>query len=166
MNIGRSQNPAERLASASAGANKPSACSACGSTFLYEVSAYQYSVSQYGARVVGISPQKLFVCPCGEPMVTSNTQSIAPTGGERASFLESLNLAKAYREKNNPINLIKNTASVSELSVVRDEIEEVKARLAELLELLTQAEDESIEIESEVEEPIEKITRQRGRKSE
>jgi hypothetical protein len=138
----RNQNPAERVRKAVAGdPNEAHSCERCGSTFFIQNSAYQQTVSSYGVRVASISPQMYHSCVgCGEPLVPNNLQNMANKGGEREAFLESIELGKKYRSKHDSATLAKNTASITELEALKEEVEALGTLLCSLTELVAELE--------------------------
>jgi hypothetical protein len=145
--VNRNQNPADRVKKAVAGnINEAHSCEKCGGTFFVQNSAYQQSVTSYGVRIASVSPQMYHSCVgCGEPLIPSNLQNMANKGGEREAFLESVALGKKYREKLDPTNLAKNSASIHELEALKSEVDQINEVLANLLELIDALENKSTE---------------------
>jgi DNA-directed RNA polymerase subunit RPC12/RpoP len=169
--INRTQNPTERLARAVAGATMPAyECSRCSGTFFAESRCGEYSVSNYGVRPITSSPQTFYFCVgCGEPFVPQNLQSMVTVGGERERFLLSIEAGKNYKSRTDASKLIKNTASISELELLKTELAELQEKFTTLVEFLAESENESQEqssVTTSIEEPIEKITRRNTKKVE
>jgi hypothetical protein len=111
--------------------NDPYICKVCGSSFQYQVSAGQYNITDYGVRQISSTPQFLYICLCGEPIIPKNIQTMARKGGEREGFIESVTVARKHRNKNSLADASKSFVSIEEFEELRSELEALRAALAE-----------------------------------
>jgi hypothetical protein len=157
MNINRNQNPTERVARAVAGGVvSPHECDKCGSIFFYQTQANQYTVSNYGVRLLSSSPQTLYLCVgCNELLIPGNLQNMVLTGGEREAFLNSVELGKDYKSKHDPTQLIKNSASINEVEDLKAEVDALRSLINNLVETLAENEIDS-EIDIAIDNTVKK----------
>jgi hypothetical protein len=162
------QNPKERVQRATRSDKDPHACDNCGSTFYLQSNAYQYTISAYGVRSASESPQTIYTCiGCGDLIVPGNLQVTSFKGSEREAFLQSVDLAKEYRNKVDPTSLIKNSASITEVEALKADVKRLETLCAGILELLSDQETTE-EATSDVVQPekaVEKVTRRSVRKA-
>ena len=117
-----------RVQAATSAVNAPTECPACGSIFFIEAQAGMYTTSGAGFRNVNQTPQKVYLCPCGEIIIPPNYASGVPAGSERDLFVQSLKLAIQRKKENTLDQVAQGTVSLAEHNRLRTQFEELVTR--------------------------------------
>jgi len=126
------QNPANRIAMALSRVNDPVSCPICGGVFFIELSAQLYNGGNYGMRPISQTPQKIFMCLCGNLTIPGNIRQGVTPGTERGMFIDSFDAAQAViaQKQVDQNSIARGTPSLSEFNELKDQVEDLERQVS------------------------------------
>lgn len=127
------QIPQLRTQAALSTANAPIDCPKCGSIYFLEVPVTMLTTGSGGFRPVGMTPNKIHICPCGEVQVPKNFGVGVPAGSERDLFVQSVRLALDHKNKVSRDLVAQGTPSLSEFNKLKTAFDDLAERFNQML---------------------------------
>jgi hypothetical protein len=127
------QFPSLRAQAAMSNVNAPRACEKCGSIFFLEVPAGMYTSGAGGFRSVNTTPNKIYICPCGEIQLPGSFGVGVPAGSERDLFVQSIRAALQHKNNVSRDLVAQGTPSLSEFNKLKAQLVELTERFNSML---------------------------------
>jgi hypothetical protein len=116
--------------------NDPVSCPICGGVFFIELSAQLYNGGNYGMRPISQTPQKIFMCLCGNLTIPGNIRQGVVPGTERGMFIDSFDAAQAahLQQQTDQFSAIRNNlaggiASLAEFNELKDQVDDLERQV-------------------------------------
>ena len=127
------QIPSLRAQAAMSNVNAPKACEKCGSIFFLEVPVGMYTSGAGGFRSVNTTPNKIYICPCGEIQLPGSFGVGVPAGSERDLFVQSIRAALQHKNNVSRDLVAQGTPSLSEFNKLKAQLVELTERFNSML---------------------------------
>jgi len=148
--MGRPTAMVDRINDLQGKAHTPMACTRCGGTWFYKVTAEQFSDSGYGTaqfRSLSMVPETAYVCLCGA--IVENKEAVGRGVESRhGQFLNAVRNAMEYQKRNSVQLVAASCASIEEVDQMRQKVEWLEQAFSSVTET-TPIEETPIEAEPE-----------------